>query len=129
MRLRRLSLPAFTQHRVLGRGCEQGLRYLPRQGADRGAGVRYLPKRMVSWVLNEAAVPRLIHAVLEANQTGHPGDGKIFVLPVEQMIELGTTEHPLEALPALESFEPATEVRLALPNRGTGCVGESGYGE
>ena len=82
-RVEQLGLPEFTEHRVLGRGRERGLRYLSRQGGA-GIGVRCLPKRMASWIVEDAQAPRLIEAVIEENQTGRLGDGKIFVLPVEE---------------------------------------------
>ena len=88
LRAQRLRVQAFTQTRVLGRGRERGLRYLPRKGAVSGMGVRYLPKRMISWMVEEAQVEPLIQAIIEANQTGQLGDGKIFVLPVEEAVRI-----------------------------------------
>ena len=98
LRVQRLRIQAFTQMRVLGRGRERGLRYLPRKGAASGVGVRYLPKRMISWIVEEAQVAPLVEAIIEANQTGQLGDGKIFVLPVEDAMRIRTQEHGVEAL-------------------------------
>ena len=97
-RLQRLRLPAFTQQRVLGRGRERGLRYLPRRGAAMRAGVRYLPKRLISWVVEETKVGLLIDAVVEVNRTGQFGDGKIFVLPVEEAVRVRTADRGIAAL-------------------------------
>ena len=105
LRVQRLRVQAFTQARVLGRGRERGLRYLPRKGAAIGIGVRYLPKRMISWVIEEAHVEPLVRAIIEANQTGQLGDGKIFVLPVEETVRIRTNERGLGALRAEPSFE------------------------
>ena len=104
-RVQRLRLPAFTQHRVLGRGHARGLRYLPRQGAAPGTGVRYLPKRMMSWIVEDAQVDPLIRALLDANQTGRLGDGKIFVLPIEEAVRIRTGERGVEALQTPQPFE------------------------
>jgi nitrogen regulatory protein PII 2 len=98
--LQQLPLPAFTQQRVLGRGRGRGLRYLPRQGAARQAGIRYLPKRMVSWIVEEDQVEPLINAIMQANHTGHMGDGKIFVLPIANAIRIRTGEHGRDAIHA-----------------------------
>ena len=98
--LQRLRLPAFTQQRVLGRGRGRGLRYLPRHGASRQTGIRYLPKRMVSWIVEEDQVEPLIQAILEVNQTGQMGDGKIFVLPIGEAIRIRTGERGREAIQA-----------------------------
>ncbi len=105
LRIQRLRVQAFTVSRVLGRGRERGLRYLPRKGAASGMGVRYLPKRMISWIVEEAHVEPLVRAIIEANQTGQLGDGKIFVLPVEETVRIRTDERGLEALRAEPAFE------------------------
>ena len=104
-RVQRLRLPAFTQQRVLGRGRERGLRYLPRQGANRQVAIRYLPKRMVSWVVEAAHVEPLVQAIIAANRTGQLGDGKIFVLPVDDAIRVRTGERGREALQSQRLFE------------------------
>ena len=88
-----LRLPGCTQQRVLGRGHARGLRYLPRRGAVLGMGVRYLPKRMLSWIVEDTQVDPLVRALIDANQTGQLGDGKIFVLPIEEAVRIRTGEH------------------------------------
>lgn len=105
LRVQRLRLQAFTHARVLGRGRERGLRYLPRKGAASGIGVRYLPKRMISWVVEETQVDPLVQAIIKANQTGQLGDGKIFVLPVADAVRIRTHARGVEALRAEASFE------------------------
>jgi nitrogen regulatory protein PII 2 len=105
LRVQRLRLQAFTQQRVLGRGRERGLRYLPRKGAAPETAVRYLPKRMISWVVEEAQVEPLVAAIIEANRTGHIGDGKIFVLPIEGAVRVRTGDRGAEALRPQSSFE------------------------
>ena len=122
--VQRLGVQAFTHIRVLGRGRERGLQYLPRKGAAHGMGVRYLPKRMISWIVEEAQVEPLLEAILEANRTGQLGDGKIFVLPVDNAVRVRTNERGVEALRAEASFErvsgtmhgfPTTQEMAALP--------------
>ena len=105
LRVQRLRLQAFTHMRVLGRGRERGLRYLPRKGAASGMGVRYLPKRMISWIVEATHVEPLVQAIVEANQTGQLGDGKVFILPVEDAVRIRTTAHGTEALRAEAAFE------------------------
>lgn len=97
-RVQQLHVQAFTQQRVLGRGRERGLRYLPRQGAASGTGVRYLPKRMISWIVEASQVEPLIEALIEINRTGQVGDGKIFVLPIEEAVRIRTGERGVEAV-------------------------------
>lgn len=110
LRVQRLRVQAFTHVRVLGRGRERGLRYLPRKGALSGMGVRYLPKRMISWVVEASQVEPLVQAIIEANRSGQLGDGKVFVLPVEEAVRLRTNEHGVEALRAEPSFGVSGEV-------------------
>ena len=96
-RMQRLRIPAFTQHRVLGRGSEGGLH---RDGALNALSVRHLPKRLVSWVVEASQVEALVQAIIEENRTGQPGDGKIFVLPVDGVLRVRTGDRDAEALKA-----------------------------
>ena len=76
------------QFRVMGRGKQQGLRYLRPQG-DEGAGVMpFLPKRMVSWLVADERVPALKAAIVGANKTDSFGDGKLFVCPADDLVEM-----------------------------------------
>ncbi|MBI3320223.1 MAG: P-II family nitrogen regulator [Candidatus Omnitrophica bacterium] len=104
---RQAGVQAFTVSRVLGRGRERGLRYLPRKGAASGMGIRYLPKRMISWIVEEAQVEPLVQAIIEANQTGQLGDGKIFVLPIEQAVRIRTEDRGDDALRSERPFDVA----------------------
>ena len=97
-RLEGRTLPECTQHRVLGRGRERGLRYLSRQGASEGTGVQFFPKRMLSWIVAQSQVESLIGAIIDANRTGALGDGKIFVLPIEESIPISPDESEVEEL-------------------------------
>ncbi len=96
---------AYTERRVLGRGRERGLQYLPRQGA-RPAGIRCLPYRMISWEVPASLVDSVVQAILEANCTGQAGDGRIFVLPMEAVAAEATL--PVAAWEVLT--QPASEV-------------------
>ena len=51
-------------------------------GEEEG-GVRYLPKRMIVWVVPDERVNSLVDSVMRINATGKIGDGKIFVCPLE----------------------------------------------
>ncbi len=79
---------AFTQHRVLGRGRTRGLSYMPKKGADTGQAVSYLPKRLAVFLVSDDTVDGLVAALLQAGKTGAAGDGKVFVLPVQDAVRL-----------------------------------------
>jgi nitrite reductase (NADH) large subunit len=92
LRVAQLGIEAFTQHRVVGRGRQRGLHFLARRGATSGTGFRYLPKRMASWIVPASQVQSLVDAIIETNWTGQIGDGKIFVLPLDGAVQIGTEE-------------------------------------
>jgi nitrogen regulatory protein PII 2 len=94
---------AYTHHRVTGRGKQRGLRFLARRGAASGTGFRFLPKRMVSWIVPETEVDRLVEVVMDANRTGQIGDGKIFVLPMDGTIQIPAIERDLQAIQTPEN--------------------------
>jgi nitrogen regulatory protein P-II 1 len=54
--------------------------------------VDFLPKVKVEVVVKDDEVERCIDAILKAAKTGKIGDGKIFVLPVEQVVRIRTGE-------------------------------------
>lgn len=101
-RIADLPFEEFCQHRVLGRGSEGGLHYLPRQGAASRAGIGCLPRRLMSWTVPEEMVDLLVQTLVEANCTGRQGDGKIFVLPVAESY-------------ALEEADPLNLAAMAVP--------------
>ena len=47
-------------------------------------------KRIVTVVVPDDEVDGVVQAVIEANKTGKPGDGKIFVLPVGDAVRVRT---------------------------------------
>ena len=60
--------------------------------------VDFLPKVKLEVVVKDSDVDRCIEAIVKAAKTGKIGDGKIFVLPVEQAIRIRTGEEGNDAL-------------------------------
>jgi nitrogen regulatory protein P-II 1 len=54
--------------------------------------VDFLPKIKIEIVLHEDKVAEAVDAIIEAARTGKIGDGKIFVLPVEEVVRIRTGE-------------------------------------
>ena len=54
--------------------------------------VDFLPKLRVDVVLPASMVEAAIDAIIKAAYTGKIGDGKIFVMPVEQVVRIRTGE-------------------------------------
>ncbi len=50
--------------------------------AQLGQSQRLIPKRVLNVVVPDELVSKTVETIIAANQTGKPGDGKIFVLPV-----------------------------------------------
>jgi nitrogen regulatory protein P-II 1 len=60
--------------------------------------VDFLPKVKIEVVLPDDQVETAVEAIVSAARTGKIGDGKIFVLPVEQAIRIRTGEEGSDAL-------------------------------
>ena len=80
-------------------------------GIQKGAGERYrgvevdatlLPKVKVEVVVSKIPVQSVIDAAKKALYTGHIGDGKIFVYPVEKVVKIRTGEEDFDALQDVE---------------------------
>ena len=57
-----------------------------------------LPKIKVETVVSEVPVEKVIETAKKSLYTGHIGDGKIFIYPVENVIKVRTGEQGYEAL-------------------------------
>lgn len=57
-----------------------------------GEGPRLVPKRLITVVVSDDWVERTVEAIIKVNQTGSAGDGKIFVLPVQEAVRVRTSE-------------------------------------
>jgi nitrogen regulatory protein P-II 1 len=54
--------------------------------------VDFLPKVKLEIVLADSLVEKAVEAIVKAAKTGKIGDGKIFVLPVEEAVRIRTEE-------------------------------------
>ncbi len=101
--------PAFTATPVMGRGKKaldenlvKAIAENPEDSADvlqlMAQGPRLMPKRMIKLVVADGAVKKLVDTLIKANQTQHPGDGKIFVLPISDVIRVRTEESGEKAI-------------------------------
>jgi nitrogen regulatory protein PII 2 len=57
-----------------------------------------IPKRMMSLVVPDEAAPKVIETIIRVNRTGNRGDGKIFVLSIEDAVRVRTGERAAAAL-------------------------------
>jgi nitrogen regulatory protein P-II 1 len=101
-RLATMGLPSMSISEVKGSGRQKGFTESYR-GAKTTIFLR--PKLKLEIVVDEPDVERTIDTILEHAHTGEPGDGKIFVIPVDDAIRVRTGErgavvlasHPEEA--------------------------------
>ncbi len=90
-----MGVSGLTVTEVRGFGRQKGHTEIYR-GAE--YEVSFLPKIKVEVVVADSLVERAVEAVQRAATTGQIGDGKIFVLQVENVVRIRTGETGAEAL-------------------------------
>ena len=87
--LTELGITGMTVSEVKGFGRQRGNTEVYR-GAE--YAVDFLPKVKIEVVLPDDQIERTVEVIIEAARSGKIGDGKIFVLPVEEVIRIRTGE-------------------------------------
>lgn len=80
---------ALSTFEVRGRGEQKGIKL---QFRGKETEVDMLEKLGVMVVVSEELAEKVIRVIEETARTGKPGDGKIFVIPVEKGIRIRTGE-------------------------------------
>jgi nitrogen regulatory protein PII len=93
--LNRHGITGMTVTEVKGYGRQKGHAEIYR-GAE--YIVSFLPKVKIEVALPDALVDRAIEAIRKSAYTGHIGDGKIFVSPLERAMRIRTGETDSDAL-------------------------------
>jgi nitrogen regulatory protein P-II 2 len=93
--LSEIGVTGITVSEVKGFGRQKGHTELYR-GAE--YVVDFLPKVKIETVVDDDIVDKVIDAISRAANTGKIGDGKIFVLNVEQAVRIRTGETGSEAI-------------------------------
>jgi nitrogen regulatory protein PII 2 len=97
---------AFFAHEAHGRG--KGF-VNPRvvegaaQGYEEAASLlgekgKLYPKRLITAVVEDSQVACVVETIINTNQTGKPGDGKIFVLPINDAVRVRTGETGVKSI-------------------------------
>jgi nitrogen regulatory protein PII len=55
--------------------------------------VDFLPKVKIEIAVGDDLVPKTIGAIVKSAKTGKIGDGKVFVVPLDEVIRIRTDEH------------------------------------
>ncbi len=103
-----LGYSAMTMLSVDGRGKQKGIGGLAceldpklfelEEKQPHHAPLSFIPKRMLSLVVEDKCALRVVQAIISVNQSGHIGDGKIFVCPIDETIRIRTDERGDQAL-------------------------------
>lgn len=101
--------PAFTCRKCLGRGKKSidpdvlstvlstGELPMNAVGENLTESKRLIPKRFFTLIVEDDKVAEAVEILIKVNQTGNPGDGRIFVLPINDAYTIRTGEHTSEA--------------------------------
>jgi len=90
-----LGVEGMTVSEVKGYGRQKGHTEIYR-GAE--YAVHFLPKIKIEIGIDDSLLDRVIETLCGAANTGQIGDGKIFVLPLEQAVRIRTGETDAMAL-------------------------------
>lgn len=93
--LSEIGIAGLTATEVKGFGRQKGHTELYR-GAE--YVVDFLPKVKVEVVVSDSLASKVVEVIERAAKTGRIGDGKIFVVPVEEVIRIRTGERGEDAL-------------------------------
>lgn len=93
--LSKISINGMTVTEVKGFGRQKGHKEIYR-------GLEYqtdfIPKIEIKVVVDDSRVEDVTKAIIDSANTGKIGDGKIFILPVEDAIRIRTSEKGTDAL-------------------------------
>ena len=90
-----INIKGMTISEVKGFGRQKGHKELYR-GAEYQTD--FVPKVEIKIAVNDDQVAKVVDTIIDAAKTGKIGDGKIFILPIEEVIRIRTNETGVEAL-------------------------------
>jgi nitrogen regulatory protein PII len=93
--LKDIGVQGLTVTEVKGFGRQKGHTELYR-GAE--YVIDFLPKIKLEIIVDDDIVPKVIDVIMDSARTGKIGDGKIFVLPMEEIIRIRTGERGIDAI-------------------------------
>jgi nitrogen regulatory protein P-II 1 len=93
--LAEIGIMGMTVTEVSGRGKQRGIALQWRAGEYR---VEFLPKVKIEVVVLEEDLSRALNAIVRKSRTGERGDGKIFVLPIDNAIRIRTGDEGMNAV-------------------------------
>jgi nitrogen regulatory protein P-II 1 len=86
---------SMTVSDVVGRGKQKGIALKWRIGEHR---IEFLPKKKIEIVIDDKDCQAVVDTICERGRTGEVGDGKVFIIPVEDAIRVRTGDKGLDAI-------------------------------
>jgi len=93
--LEKIGIVGLNLFEIRGHGRQGGIQLLGRAGTYQ---VNMLTKIQINIVLSDRNLEETIETILDAAYTGEPGDGLLFVYPVEEVIRVRTRERGQDAV-------------------------------
>ncbi|MHB9099021.1 MAG: P-II family nitrogen regulator [Syntrophales bacterium] len=93
--LGKIGIVGLNMFEIRGHGRQGGIQLLGRAGTYQ---VNMLTKIQINIVLSDRNLEETIQTILNAAYTGEPGDGLLFVYPVEEVIRVRTRERGQDAV-------------------------------
>ena len=85
----------ITTYPIRGRGRQGGIVYKWSEGVE---SYDLLPRIKVEIVVKDLDVEKVVNLIIKVCRRGVPGDGKIFITPVEEVVRIRTGERGEEAI-------------------------------
>lgn len=93
--LEEIGYPGITLTDVRGHGRQKGIK---QQWRGQEYRLELLPKLKIEVVVLDEDVPAMVHAIVISARTGEIGDGKIFVIPVDNAVRIRTGDSGINAI-------------------------------
>ncbi|NHI94107.1 MAG: P-II family nitrogen regulator [Candidatus Lokiarchaeota archaeon] len=88
--LTKAGIDGMTITEVRGRGKQKGITLVSRTGEY---NIDLIDKIKIEIIIAKEMVDLVVKTIIENAKTGEPGDGKIFIIPVEEVIRIRTGEN------------------------------------
>ena len=93
--LEKIGIVGLNMFEIRGHGRQGGIQLLGRAGSYQ---VNMLTKIQINIVLSDRNLEETIETIHDAAYTGEPGDGLLFVYPVDEVIRVRTRERGQDAV-------------------------------
>ncbi|MCD5425569.1 MAG: P-II family nitrogen regulator [Methanosarcinaceae archaeon] len=99
--LEAVGFPALSVTKCTGRGKQKGyvsanmpdsfdLEKVIKEGEAEGRMIKNIPKRLLSIVADDLDYTLIVNIIMKVNRSGRFGDGRIFIIPTENAIQIRT---------------------------------------